>query len=249
MQDMFAFWGCGRGPLKYLHVHIRIISGTLLCSTCLMIPPHSISGNSLMFIAATVWCILAGMPAKMLIRCAIGAFILFFPVFLITPWMMIDPSTTTPMADRFLQTGAITLRSTCSLFIAASTIAILPIQDMHRGLAHLPIPRPFVVMIIQLINQTVLLTDETMRIIAVLRLRGTSGVRGGRVMFSFPVVWMVRMLFRAERTAAAMMVRGYGVEAVVADESITLTIADGLAILGACAVITVSVLIRLRILP
>ena len=133
MQDMFAFWGCGRGPLKYLHVHIRIISGTLLCSTCLMIPPHSISGNSLMFIAATVWCILAGMPAKMLIRCAIGAFILFFPVFLITPWMMIDPSTTTPMADRFLQTGAITLAAPAVFLSPHRLLQLFPSRTCIAG--------------------------------------------------------------------------------------------------------------------
>jgi energy-coupling factor transporter transmembrane protein EcfT len=101
------------------------------------------------------------------------------------------------------------------------------------------------VLIVQLINQTMLLTEETFRIIGVLRLRGASGVRGIRVVFSFPIVWMVRMLFRAERTAAAMTVRGYGIEAVTAGESIKLTISDVLTIICASVVLVASVLMQL----
>ena len=248
MKDVFAFWGCGKGPLKSLQAHIRILSGILLGSGCLLIPLHLITGIFLMAIATTCWCVLSAMPVKILIRCAIASLILFFPFLLLTPWMTVSSSATAPMADRFAQAGAIVLRSTCCLFIAASTIATLAIQDVHRGLACILIPRALVVLIVQLINQTMLLTEETLRIIGVLRLRGASGVRGIRVLFSFPIVWMVRMLFRAERTAAAMTVRGYGIEAVTAGESIKLTIADVLTIISASAVLVTSVLMRLRII-
>jgi energy-coupling factor transporter transmembrane protein EcfT len=182
----------------------------------------------------------------MLIRCTIASLFLFFPFLLLTPWLAVDSSTIVPMADRFAQTVAITLRSTCCLFITASAIAALPIQDVHRGLVHIPIPKTFVVLIVQLINQTMLLTNETLRIIGVLRLRGASGVRGIRVLFSFPIVWMVRMLFRAERTAAAMTVRGYGIETIAAGEKVKLTIADVLMIICASAVLAASVIMRLR---
>jgi len=248
MKDVFAFWGCGKGPLKSLQPHIRILSGILLGSGCLLIPLQSVTGIFLLVIATTCWCILAAMPLKMLIRCAIASLILFFPFLLLTPWMTVSSSSVVPMIDRFAQAGAIALRSTCVLFIAASTIATLAIQDVHRGLVCLPIPRTFVMLIVQLINQTILLTEETFRIIGVLRLRGASGVRGIRVMFSFPIVWMVRMLFRAERTAAAMTVRGYGIEAVTEGENVKLTIADVLTILCASAVLVASILMRLRII-
>jgi energy-coupling factor transporter transmembrane protein EcfT len=248
MENLFAFWGCGNGPLKSLHAHIRIISGILLGSGCLLIPLQSIAGIAFITIATTCWCVLAAMPKKMFFRCAIASLILFFPFFLLTPWMTVGSSTITPMIDRFAQAGAIALRSACVLFIAASTIATLAIQDVYRGLASIPIPRTFAVLIVQLINQTMLLVEETFRIISVLRLRGASGMRGIRVMISFPIVWMVRMLFRAERTAAAMTVRGYGIEAVTAGESIKLTIADVLTILCASAVLVVSFLMRLRII-
>jgi len=246
--DVFAFWGCGKGPLKSLHAHIRILSGILLGCGCMLVPLQSITGIVLMVIATTCWCVLAAMPIKMLIRCAIASLILFFPFLLLTPWMTVDSSATAPMVERFAQAGAIALRSTCCLFIAASTIAILAIQDVHRGLAYIPIPRIIVVLIVQLINQTVLLTEETLRIIGVLRLRGASGVRGIRVLFSFPIVWMVRMLFRAERTAAAMTVRGYGIEAITVGESIKLTNADVLTIICTSAVLVASILMRLKII-
>jgi energy-coupling factor transporter transmembrane protein EcfT len=248
MNDVFAFWGCGKGPIKSLQSHIRILSGILIGSGCLFIPLQSITGIVFMVITAICWCVLAAMPKKMLFRCAIASLILLFPFILLTPWMTIDSSTITPMIDRFAQAGANALRSTCVLFVAASTIATLAIQDVHRGLASIPIPRTFAVLIVQLINQTMLLTEETIRIIGVLRLRGASGVRGIRVLFFFPIVWMVRMLFRAERTAAAMTVRGYGIEAVTAGERIELTIADVLTILCASAVLVSSILMRLRIL-
>jgi len=248
MKDVFAFWGCGKGPLKSLQAHIRVLSGILLGSGCLFIPLQSITGIVLMAITAICWCVLAAMPLKMLIRCAIASIILFFPFLLLTPWMTVDSSTMAPMIDRFAQAGAIALRSTCVLFITASTIASLGIQDVHRGLASIPIPRTFIVLIVQLINQTMLLVEETFRIIGVLRLRGASGVRGIRILFSFPIVWMVRMLFRAERTAAAMTVRGYGIESVMTDESVKLTIADMLTIVCASAVLVASALMRLRII-
>jgi energy-coupling factor transporter transmembrane protein EcfT len=248
MKDVFAFWGCGRGPLMFLHAHVRILSGILVMGACLLIPLQSIAGLFFLIITAAIWCAYAAMPLKMLLQCTIASLILFFPFLLLTPWMTINSFSNSPMIDRIAQAGAIALRSTCCLFIAASTIAALTIQDVHRGLAYMPIPRVFVVLIVQLINQTMLLTEETVRIIGVLRLRGASGVQGVRVLFSFPIVWMVRMLFRAERTAAAMTVRGYGIEAATADESVKLTIADVLTIICASAVFTVSVFMRLRII-
>jgi len=248
MKDVFAFWGCGKGPLKSLQAHIRILSGILLGVGCLLIPFQSITGIVFMPITAICWCVLAAMPLKMLVRCTIASVILFFPFLLLTPWMTVGSSTMASMADRFAQAGTIALRSTCVLFIAASTIASLAIQDVHRGLASMPIPRTFVILIVQLINQTMLLTEETFRIIGVLRLRGASGVRGIRVLFSFPIVWMVRILFRAERTAAAMTVRGYGIESVTEGENVKLTMADMLTIICVSVVLVISILMRLRII-
>ena len=248
MKDVFAFWGCGSGLLKSLQPHTRIISGVLIGCACLLVPLKTIGGAVFLVVASFCWILLASMPGKMLFRCAIASVILFFPFLLLSPWMTVDSYTTTPMADRFAQAGGIALRSTCMLFIAASTLASLIMHDVHRGLVCLPIPRSIVALIVQLINQTMLLAEETTRIVGVLRLRGASGVRGIRVLFAFPIVWMVRMLFRAERSAAAMSVRGYGIETAVKGDRIKLTFADISMLSAATLAFAISVTMRVKAL-
>lgn len=246
MKDIFAFWGCGNGLLKSLQPYTRIISGVLVGSACLLMPLRPMGGTIFMILTTFCWILLASMPGKMLQRCAIASVILFFPYLLLSPWMAVDSYSAAPMADRFAQAGGIALRSTCMLFIAASTIASLTIHDVHVGLVCLPIPRSLVALIVQLINQTMLLAEETTRIVGVLRLRGASGVRGIRVLFAFPIVWMVRMLFRAERSAAAMAVRGYGIETAVKGDRIKLTFADMMMLSAATLAFAISVALRVK---
>jgi energy-coupling factor transporter transmembrane protein EcfT len=119
---------------------------------------------------------------------------------------------------------------------------------VYPGFMHLHLPRTLAVLIVQIIMQTMLLSMETGRIIAVLRLRAGSGVRSVRIIFSFPVVWMVRILFRAERTSAAMTVRGYGIETATSGENSTLTTADTMAIIVTTTILAASILMRLRML-
>jgi energy-coupling factor transporter transmembrane protein EcfT len=246
MRDIYAIWGCGKGPLRLLHAHIRILSGILLGCSSLVVPLNSVLD---MLIAAAVticWCLLAAIPLRMVARVAVASAVLFLPFVLLAPWMTVDPSGASPAILRAMQAAAIALRSTCSLFIAASTISVLAIQDLHYGLASIRLPRTITVLIIQLVNQTMHLAEETARIISVFRLRGATGMRNLIVLFSFPTVWMVRILFRAERTAAAMIVRGYGIEAVTVDRA-GLTAVDILAVASTSVIFLGSVLMRLEI--
>ena len=246
MIDAFAFWGCGKGPVRSLHPRTRILSGVFAGASALVVPLHLTSGIACIVAVTALWCAFSGMPAKMILRCAALSAILFFPYLLLTPWMAAPAGA--PMVERFFISGSIILRSACCLFIAASTIAALPLYDVHRGLSCGLLPRSFVALIVQLINQTMLLAEETARIIVVLKLRGATGMRGMRALFSFPIVWMVRMLFRAERNAAAMTVRGYGIEAATKSESAPLSIAEVAVIACAAAFLAASVCMRLRIL-
>ncbi|MBN2035795.1 MAG: hypothetical protein JW768_03555 [Chitinispirillaceae bacterium] len=244
MNNVFAVWGCGKGPARFLQPHVRILSGMLLIAACLAVPLDSTAGIASIVLLTVSWCTLSGMPWKWIVRTACASIILFLPVLLLTPWMTIGPSS----PARIAHAAAIALRSACSLFVAASTVTSLPLHDVHRGLANLPLPRALAVLAAQIIMQTMLLSEETGRVIAALRLRAGSGARSLRVVFSFPVVWMVRILFRAERTSAAMAVRGYGVESASVKENAALTPADTLAVIGTAAVLAASVLMRLRII-
>ncbi len=246
MKDIFAFWGCGNGPLKSVHPQTRILAGVLVGSSCLLMPLQSMGQMIFMISTAFCWILLASMPEKMLLRGAIASIVLFCPFLLLSPWMTVDEYSSSPMAERFALSSGIALRSTCMFFIAASTIASLTMHDLHRGLVCLPIPRSIVALIVQLINQTMLLAEETTRIVGVLRLRGASGVRGSSVLFAFPIVWMVRMLFRAERSAAAMAVRGYGIETAVKDDRIKLTFQDMTMLSAATLAFVISVTLRVK---
>jgi energy-coupling factor transporter transmembrane protein EcfT len=220
----------------------------LLIAACLAVPLDSTGGIAAIVFAAVSWCVLAGMPGIWIVRTVCASIVLFFPMLLLTPWMTAEPSSPAPMIARVGHAGAIALRSTCCLFVAASTITSLPLHDVRRGFVNIPLPRALTVLIVQIIMQTMLLSGETGRVIAALRLRAASGVRSVRALFSFPIVWMVRILFRAERTSAAMTVRGYGIETATAGENVKLTIADMLAIICTATVLAASVLMRLRIL-
>jgi energy-coupling factor transporter transmembrane protein EcfT len=242
----FTIWGCGKGPIRLLHPHIRILSGIFLGCACLAAPLPSIIGITIVTLTTLIWWLLAGMPGSVTFRCILAAIILFAPFLLLTPWMTTGQDISAPALGRLANAGAIALRSTCCLFIAASTIASLPLNDAHRGLANLPLPRILAMLAIQLITQTALLAEETGRVVAALRIRAASGIR---VVFAFPVVWMARILFRADRTAAAMTVRGYGDSISVMRERPRITPCDQLAITASAALCVAAVLLRTGIVP
>ncbi|NLG18552.1 MAG: hypothetical protein GX556_14555 [Fibrobacter sp.] len=246
MKDVFAFWGCGNGFLKSLQPYARILSAVLVGIACLLVPLRAINGQIFILVVTLCWVLLALMPWKMLFRCAIASVVLFFPFLLLSPWMTIDSYSSSPVTDRIVQAGNIAMRSTCMLFIALSTIASLSMHDIHRGLVCLPIPRSIIALIVQLINQTMLLVEETIRIAGILRLRGATGVRGTRALFAFPVVWMVRMLFRAERSAAAMAVRGYGIESAAKGDRIKMKNTDLLILCSASLALVISVIMLVK---
>ncbi len=247
MNGIFKLWGSGNGVLKAAQPHIRILSGFFVLCSILLIPLQTICGVSFLSFISLLWIVLAAAPLLLHFRLAAAALILFTPYLILTPWMSTGPSSPSLMLEKVFQTGRIVLRSTCTLFVMASTMANLPIQELTLGLTHLPIPRFISILIIQLAMQTLFLSEETKRIIDVIRLRGaTSGKHGLKVIFSFPVVWMVRILFRAERTAAAMTVRSYGVETSKKVLPLRLTIADMIILISALSVLTLSAFLFLK---
>ncbi|MBN1128902.1 MAG: hypothetical protein JXA71_07950, partial [Chitinispirillaceae bacterium] len=91
------------------------------------------------------------------------------------------------------------------------------------------------------VTQTALLAAETGQVVAALRIRAASGYR---VLYSFPIVWMTRILFRADRTATAMTVRGYGDGVPLIRTRPVMTLRDTLAMAGSVAVCSAALLMR-----
>jgi len=249
MNAPFALWGSGRGATGTLHPSTRMVCGFLLLLTGVIIPLHMISGCAVMVLITALWCMLSGAPRAVVVKLALVSMLLFLPVLLLTPWAGYGSPVELSAAERFFVAGRIVLRGVGCLFITMSTVTSLSLTDFHRGLAALPLPAVVSALLLQLVNQTTLLLEETWRVITVLRMRSAAGVTALRVLFSFPVVWMGRILFRAERVAAAMTVRRYDASPDAARELVRLIWHDYAALSAVGVVLLTAVLLRMGIVP
>lgn len=97
-----------------------------------------------------------------------------------------------------------------ALLIGIATMASLSVSEFHRALARLPVPEIVSAILIQTAHQTILLFEETVRVLGAIRVRAALG-RGSVFSIARPLVqtWMPRVFFKADRVAAAMEVRGF----------------------------------------
>jgi energy-coupling factor transporter transmembrane protein EcfT len=107
--------------------------------------------------------------------------------------------------------GWMLLKGVASLTVTLAAISTLDAVTVRHAVAALPLPLNARLIVIQIIQQTGMLLDETARVRNAVTLRsGTRAARGGLALASaLPVVWLTRVAGRADRVAAAMEVRGY----------------------------------------
>lgn len=244
MNAPFAFWGCGRDGVRCIHPSVRMLAGVLLLSAAMVVPLYRHMGLVIMVTTAAVWWMLSGMPRRISVKVGIASVVFFLPFLFFTPWSGSGVPEGLTITHKFLVTGTIVLRGSCCLLITASTVAMLPLTDIHRGFAGLPLPAAVSALLLQLVNQTSLLLEETWRVINVLKMRNATGTGGINVLFAFPVVWMGRVLFRAERVAAAMAVRGYDASLSATGRTVRLTRVDSVTLALTGAVVIASVTLR-----
>jgi energy-coupling factor transporter transmembrane protein EcfT len=107
---------------------------------------------------------------------------------------------------------SVALKGFSSMFVVLAAVSGLTAGDLHAVVVRLPLPSNAGFLMLQMLHQTEVLRRETLRMHQALSVRG--GTRGLRDTWLFvraiPVSWMPRMIFRAERVALAMDVRGYG---------------------------------------
>ena len=146
-----------------------------------------------------------------------------FPVVLLAPWLalcrpnwrllgkaipfavaMFSPlAVYAPFADVPFAPLSIAWRGTASLLVSVAASSAVAVNELRQGLCFLP--RTLSTLILQIVLQTTLLSGEVRRISHALLLRGG----GMRVLFAFPVVWLSRLLIRADRIGDAMEMRGF----------------------------------------
>jgi len=97
------------------------------------------------------------------------------------------------------------------MLLCAATVTTLSASDLRRGLLGLPVPAMVTAILLQIVQQTATLLDESRRVAMAIAVRGasTGGLTAIRLIGSLPRVWLPRVMERAERVAAAMELRGF----------------------------------------
>lgn len=170
---------------------------------------------------------------------------LFLPLFLLTPWLeSAGPAHGNPWLDAAKIPLAMSLRGISCVFVCASTMAVLDLADFGAALGTLPIPRMIRQLLMQIAHQTAMLTNESQRISAAVRIRGLPLGLASKLRFlpAVPTIWLLRVMNRADRLAATMDLRGF--EFIARSSPANISLIDGFAVMTALLVLGASILIR-----
>ena len=244
MTSLPDLWGTGSARMRRLSPSARLACGTLVFATCLVapVPPPGI------FIgcgAAIGWVALCGLPARRLHALCLYSMALFLPLFLLTPWLeAAGPARGNSWLDASEIPLAMSLRGTCCVFVCASTMAVLDLADFGTALGPLPIPRIIQHLLMQIAHQTAMLTNESQRISAAVRIRGLPSGFTSKLRFlpAVPTIWLLRIMNRADRIGAAMDLRGF--ETCTRASPANFSLIDGLAVTIALLMLGASISIR-----
>jgi hypothetical protein len=107
---------------------------------------------------------------------------------------------------------SVALKGFSSMVVVLAAVSGMSAGDLHAAVVRFPVPMFARLLMMQMLHQGEVLRRETYRVHQALSVRGgTRGFRDTRLFVrAIPLSWMPRMIFRAERVALAMDVRGYG---------------------------------------
>lgn len=212
MPALFVdMWGGGDGWVCRWTPPARLVFGILMLGVALAVPLVSGWGVASVLGVGAVWALGCGLPGRRLAGVLILAAWLFLPLFLLMSLAGVR-DISGGWTGALHVSAVVALRGTVCLVVAAATMAALDVSEFRRGLSGLPLPHAVRALLLQIVHQTALLTDESCRIAVALRVRGAVSAPWRcrmRAVFAFPVIWLLRLVARAERVGAAMEVRGF----------------------------------------
>lgn len=204
-------WGGGCGRIRKLSPSARLVCATLTFASCSIVPLNDPGCVALLLGVLMGWTAWCGIPLRRLGSVLCFALCLFLPLLLLAPVARLQAEAGS-WSEAFRVPLAIVLRGISCVVVCAAAMAALELSELGQGLAGLPLPRTLMALVVQIAHQAALLTDESSRLAAALRLRGVPASGAAlrlRCLFALPVLWLVRLLMRAERVSAAMEVRGF----------------------------------------
>ncbi|NLL83955.1 MAG: hypothetical protein GX230_06910 [Lentisphaerae bacterium] len=208
MRHFADIWGGGRGIACRLRPPLRLLCGIAVFIVCII---ATLNRTSLIYTLTTLtaWLLLSLPPLRRLAATAALAAVIFVPPVLLALVAALYSST----LDYTAISSTLALRGTLCMLGAVATMATLDMTDFATALEAMPLPPLLKRLLLQIVWQTALLSDETNRLSATLKLRGVSGGTAAtriRAITALPVVWLLRLINRAERVGQAMELRGFG---------------------------------------
>jgi energy-coupling factor transporter transmembrane protein EcfT len=197
--------------MRHLAPSTRLLCGILVLVSCSASSLNNPLSRALFIVTVISWAVCCRLSRRRLMGILKWSLWFFLPLFCLFLFLLFRPGPGF-RTDILHVSFALGLRAAASIIVCASTMEVLDLFELGEGLSGLPLPRVLVALILQIALQTALLTRESRRIAAALRLRGmqSAGITARmRCLFAMPVIWLLRLLLRAERVSAAMEVRGF----------------------------------------
>jgi len=202
--DLF---GSGGGAIGRATPHARLLVAALLVAACVAVPAGLRITLPFTAIVAAATVLSCAAPARVVVRALAFGALLYVPLALLlfVPAFFGGPM---DVAGAGAHAFGIAIRGTAVLLVTLSVLSTTRLTEVHAAIGGLPLPRTARLLLIQIVHQTGVLFDETRRVTQAIALR--RGQRSGlRLVARVPQVWLERVASRADRTAAAMDVRGY----------------------------------------
>jgi len=175
------------------HPVTRLLAGAILIGGCLVTHHGTTTGLVALPAVALLSLLLNRVRVSAMARLLLAGSAFYLPIVL-------------------LASPGIAMKGLSAAVVGMATVSSLGPQGLHDGILRLPLPAVVRLLLLQMIHQTEVLRRETLRIHQAIAVRGgTHGLRGyWEFAKSLPVVWLPRVVFRAERVGMAMDLREYG---------------------------------------
>lgn len=232
-------------PLAYFIVFLCVFLSLFLTK------PTIFSGFVLLIIIIAAWLIVLQPPLRILKRAFSLSIAMFLPFFLFLPfskppqvashpWFLFDfyPA----IAPLF----SVIVKGIAGVVIGVTAFTTLNPRQIDSIMHSLPLPDFMKLIFMQILHQSRSLFNETQKLIRVFKVRGASDgryLKRLRVISSFPIVWMARIILRAEQSSKIMEFRGIG-ERMPPMEKQTFTVKDKIKIMLALCLIILTLLAR-----
>jgi len=178
---------------RSFHPVIGLLSGLALTAACIILPVGTLPGRVALACLPVVVVVLVLPSPKTFLHILAFALMIYGPMALILPLPIV-------------------LQGAMTTVVAALSVGTLGYPALHDAVAFMPLPGILKLLLLQILHQASMLVRETAMIRRAMVVRGamSRGRVGWQFLHALPRVWIPRVIFKANRVAHALEVRGYG---------------------------------------